>query len=326
MADGTKIEWTDATWQIVTGCSIESPGCTNCYAMKLAGTRLRNHPSRIGLTRPSAAGPVWTGEVRFNEQWLDQPLQWTRPRMIFVAAHGDLFHSAVPYDVLDKVFAVMALAGRHTFQVLTKRTTNALGYLRGLRTVDGKKRLEAAARSIGWTFKHEDMLLLHFPLRNVWIGTSVEDQRYADVRRESLRGIADMGWLTWVSYEPALGPVDWTGWEFIRWMVSGGESGAGARPAHPQWHRDTRDWCAEHGIAFLFKQHGDWAPPASRDDLRFLGDMMRAGKAVHLYGRGREEDGCFRKGDEHVLHVGKKAAGRLLDGVEHNGFPGSPAP
>ena len=109
MAETSSIEWTDATWQPITGCSVVSPGCTNCYAMGLAGTRLRNLPSRVGLTRPSKAGPVWTGEVHVNEAWLLEPLKWRRPRKIFVCAHGDLFHEAVPDEWIDRVFAVMAL-------------------------------------------------------------------------------------------------------------------------------------------------------------------------------------------------------------------------
>ncbi len=121
MSDNSKIEWTDATWNPVTGCSVLSPGCANCYAMGLAGTRLAQHPSRAGLTTASKAGPVWNGQVRFNEAWLTQPLTWKRPRMIFVCAHGDLFHENVPDEWIDRVFAVMALARHHTFQVLTKR-------------------------------------------------------------------------------------------------------------------------------------------------------------------------------------------------------------
>jgi protein gp37 len=121
MADNTKIEWTDATWNIITGCSVVSAGCKNCYAMKLAGTRLQHHPSRAGLTIDTKNGPVWNGEVRFNKQWLDQPMRWSTPRMIFVCAHGDLFHESVPDEWIDKVFGVMALAKQHTFQVLTKR-------------------------------------------------------------------------------------------------------------------------------------------------------------------------------------------------------------
>jgi len=128
MADGTHIEWTEATWNPITGCSVLSPGCTNCYAMQLAGTRLAKHPSRAGLTRESGGRPKWTGEVRFNEQWLDQPLRWKRPRMIFVCAHGDLFHESVPDAWIDRVFAVMALCPQHTFQVLTKRSARMREY------------------------------------------------------------------------------------------------------------------------------------------------------------------------------------------------------
>jgi protein gp37 len=122
MSDNSHIEWTDATWNPITGCSILSPGCTNCYAMGLAGTRLRHHPSRAGLTREVNGHHVWTGDVRLNEQWLTQPLQWSRPRMIFVCAHGDLFHESVPDEWIDRVFAVMALCPQHTFLVLTKRS------------------------------------------------------------------------------------------------------------------------------------------------------------------------------------------------------------
>ena len=129
MADHTKIEWTDATWNPITGCSIVDAGCTNCYAMHLAGTRLKHHPSRAGLTRETGGRPKWTGEVRCNREWLDQPLRWRRPRMIFVCAHGDLFHESVPDDWIDQVFAVMALAPQHTFQVLTKRADRMHRYM-----------------------------------------------------------------------------------------------------------------------------------------------------------------------------------------------------
>jgi len=129
MADNTKTEWTDATWNPITGCSVVSNGCKHCYAMKLAGTRLQHHPSRAGLTVDTKNGPVWNGEVRFNGLWLDQPLHWKRPRMVFVCAHADLFHEAVPDEWIDKVFAVMALASQHTFQVLTKRPERMLKYL-----------------------------------------------------------------------------------------------------------------------------------------------------------------------------------------------------
>src|SRR4051794_3676907 len=101
MADTTKIEWTDSTWNIITGCTVISPGCTNCYAMRLAGTRMKFTPSRKGLTDDSKAGPVWNGQVRFNEEWLTQPLTWKKPKRIFVCAHGDLFHDEVPDEWID---------------------------------------------------------------------------------------------------------------------------------------------------------------------------------------------------------------------------------
>jgi len=121
MADKTGIEWTEATWNPIAGCSIVSPGCTNCYAMREAGRWLRCEPKFAGLTQPSKAGPVWTGEVRLWEKALDQPLRWKTPRRIFVNSMSDLFHEAVPDEWIDRVFGVMAVCKHHRFQVLTKR-------------------------------------------------------------------------------------------------------------------------------------------------------------------------------------------------------------
>ena len=227
MADNSSIEWTDATWNPVTGCSLASPGCINCYAMRLAGTRLRNHPSRRGLTVDTKTGPVWTGEIRFNEQWLDQPRRWRRPRRIFVCAHGDLFAEGVTDLMIDRVLAVMSKCPHHIFQVLTKRPARMDDYL-------GDPGL--------------------WPLPNVWLGTSIEDQRRADERRPPMRRLADAGWLTWVSYEPALGPVDWSGWEFLSWLVAGGESGPRARHEDHAWYRATLEWCRQTDSAFFMKQ------------------------------------------------------------------------
>jgi protein gp37 len=193
MAENSKIEWTDATWNPITGCSVVSPGCTNCYAMRLAGTRLHQHPSRAGLTKDSKAGPVWTGEVRFNRQWLDQPLNWKRPRRIFVCAHGDLFHESVPDEWIDQVFAIMAAAHWHTFQVLTKRADRMAHYLRehgtpaAERWVQQSWRLSETApvlRRLGWSWAGEGM---PWPLPNVWLGVSAEDQKRADERIPHLK-------------------------------------------------------------------------------------------------------------------------------------------
>lgn len=282
MADNTKIEWTEATWNVVTGCSVISPGCTHCYAMRLAGTRLRNHPSRVGLTVDSKAGPVWNGKVRFNEGWLLQPLQWRRPRMIFVCAHGDLFHESVPDEWIDRVFAVMALAPQHTFQVLTKRAERMRDYF-GRSFEDQALRdafIEGAAQSIYAARSGEDpsaWLAIHMPLPNVWLGISAEDQRRADERIPHL--LATPAAVRWVSLEPLIGPLDLRsrGWvpnlgrpepPYLDWVVVGGESGPRARNMENAWAADLLDQCKRGGVSFFMKQMAEKAPIPDRLFIR----------------------------------------------------------
>jgi protein gp37 len=363
MADHTHIEWTDATWNPVTGCSVVSPGCANCYAMKLAGTRLRNHPSRAGLTQASKAGPVWNGQVRFNAQWLDQPLRWTRPRRIFVCAHGDLFHESVPDAWIDKVYAVMALAPQHSFQVLTKRSARMRAYLsdpeareriydlvcdrgvmEGLSVVLIAPGTDEALAPAG-----PRVFLGRWPLPNVWLGVSAEDQTRADQRIPDL--LATPAAVRFVSLEPLLGPVDLrqsiytdevgiTRRGYLRdaedpddyhywgpkldWVIVGGESGPDARPMHPAWARLARDDCAAAGVAFFFKQWGIWTP--GENVCRTTG---RVAVAVWDHDHWFQADENLAHGEGHVddepdlYRVGKTAAGRRLDGVEHNAMPGA---
>jgi protein gp37 len=348
MSDNTKIEWTEATWNPITGCSVTSPGCANCYAMRLAGTRLRDHPSRTGLTQDTKAGPVWTGKVRFNEQWLDQPLRWKRPRMIFVCAHGDLFHESVPDEWIDRVFAVMALCPQHTFQVLTKRSARMREYLShpfvlnrvAVAALDSKNWPE---RRQGTTFgsvangRREPATLQNiWPLPNVWLGVSVEDQQRADERVPDL--LATPAAVRWLSCEPLLGPVDLTrvrppnctwldaleGREHIGpavveavakidWIVAGGESGPGARPMHPEWARALRDQCAAAGVPFFFKQWGSWTPV---EDSAFTHWLSLEGRLTPA------EYALPAPTDYTMARVGKKAAGRLLDERTHDAMPG----
>jgi protein gp37 len=389
MADGTAIEWTDATWNPITGCAVVSPGCTNCYAMKLAGTRLRHHPSRAGLTRDTKAGPVWTGEVRFNEQWLLDPLRWTKPRRIFVCAHADLFGEDVPDEWIDRIFAVMALAPQHQFQVLTKRAERMRAwfspdrYRRHARAERIRKQMQIIRPGrIGG--------LPEWPLLNVWLGVSVEDQARADERIPHL--LATPAAVRWLSCEPLLGPVDLTRLNFGRdeaqarevycrsedavtaftswwngltgeftaceeegeatdlrphgaahidypagldWVVAGGESGPGARPMHPDWARSLRDQCAAAGVPFLFKQWGEWAPgdafglDADRPFSDKHGNVRDWMSRYVVARRGHADE----RGDRLRAHsftghatnlvyaVGKKRAGRMLDGVQHDGYP-----
>jgi len=317
MSDGSKIEWTDATWQPVTGCSVVSPGCTNCYAMRLAGTRLRDHPSRRGLTKMSKAGSVWTGEVRFNEQWLDQPLRWERPRKIFVCAHGDLFHENVPDEWIDRVFAVMALAHWHTFQVLTKRSAKMKSYMTDPKTPD--RVLEAMYAMRGTSGPRGERLWprdVEWPLPNVWAGTSCEEQPMADARIPHL--LATPAAVYFISAEPLLGPIilppGFLALGRRGWVIAGGESGRGARPSHPDWPRDLRDQCVPAGVPFHFKQHGEWI---GIPDLRRLPNGSGPGFGVY--------DHCQHDMTAEAVRVGKKAAGRLLDGRTWDEFPGAPA-
>lgn len=326
MADGSKIEWTDATWNPVTGCSVVSPGCTNCYAMRLAGTRLQHHPSRTGLTTMSKAGPVWNGQVRLNEEWLTQPLGWKKPRRIFVCAHGDLFHESVPDEWIDRVFAVMARAPQHTFQVLTKRSKRMREYFARR---DRHNEIELAAEIL-IPGKH---LLPNLPLPNVHLGVSTEDQQRADERIPDL--LATPAAVRFISAEPLLGVIDLTnilvdggrynalrgewmidiggpgggenhttrhGLPYLNQVIAGGESGRGARRMYPDLARVLRDQCAAAGVPFFFKQWGEWAP---YDRSAYLSSKLSSARAL----------------DNPMQRFGKARAGRLLDGVEHNGMP-----
>lgn len=371
MADGTKIEWTDATWNPITGCAVVSPGCTNCYAMKLAGTRLKNHESRKGLTKDTKAGPVWTGEVRLNRQWLDQPLRWTTPRMIFVCAHGDLFAEGVDQVWIDHVFAVMALAPQHAFQVLTKRPERMREYMLGMPSRRSFIAGYGALVRGGNLPDHYETAYeaIAKPLPNVWLGVSVEDQRRADERIPVL--LETPAAVRWISAEPLLGPVDLRNlrrynpkgapWidglrglvtrgaylarspdeccistsvtipgelPSLNWVVAGGECGPNARPMHPDWVRQLRDECAAAGVPFLFKQWGNWTDlsdiepkPVCAEERIFTARGELVGVGVDYGRKGMVDRDWRERGAAWVGRCSKSYAGRILDGVEHNGFP-----
>lgn len=355
MSDGSKIEWTDATWNPITGCSLVSEGCRNCYAAELAASRLRHHPSRAGLARRNADGVAkFTGEVRLNEEWLGQPLRWARPRRIFVCAHGDLFHESVPDEWIDGVFAIMALCPQHTFQVLTKRPERMRDYCSSDATLgrvislanswlqsDGKIDVQHKADGFGGIV-----------LPNVWLGTSVEDQATADARIPLL--LAMPAAKRFISAEPLLGAVDLTalspngiqmidalrgwsrapeysGWPRLDWVIVGGESGRNARPMHPDWVRSLRDQCAGAEVPFFFKQWGEWLPREPEHGPCWKSQNGKSEDHHTLFPDDIADDpkgwdsglSYLSDGNEHAAfqRVGKKAAGALLDGREHREMP-----
>lgn len=257
----TKIEWATDVWNPTTGCDRVTPGCDHCYAMTLA-PRLKAMGSAKYQTDgdPRTSGPGFG--VTEHPSALDQPLRWTRPRRVFVNSMSDLFHAEVSDEFIAEVFAVMALAPQHIFQVLTKRH----GRMRSLLNDDGFT--AAVGKAWGAMPLYGTRLPLTWPLPNVHLGVSVEDQKWADLRVPALLGTPAA--VRWISAEPLLGPVTfrWAAWQSVRganhldglrgldWMVVGGESGGGARPMVAEWARTLRDECAEADVPFLFKQAG----------------------------------------------------------------------
>jgi len=265
MADKTSISWTNATWNPVTGCTKVSSACKHCFAER-DWTRLAH--------LPAYAGRSFT-DVACHPERLDQPLRWKRPRMIFVNSMSDVFHEDVPDEFIDQIFAVMALCKQHTFQVLTKRPERMLAYL--TRLGKSAKLLDAAARTLGYTFEFQGIYLVSWPIPNVWLGVSVEDQETADARIPLL--LASPAAVRWISAEPLLGSINiekyllstydkashdvqmlpgLTRDDKLDWIVCGGESGARSRPMHLDWARSLRDQCDEFSTPFFFKQTGIW--------------------------------------------------------------------
>lgn len=236
MGSSSDIEWTDATWNPVAGCAILSPGCTNCYAMRMAARlNAMGQPKYTGLTRKSGRRHIWTGTVKLDWASLEVPKTWQKGRRIFVNSMSDLLHEDVPLAFVQAVFAVMQSTPRHVYQVLTKRA----------------ERLAALAPELTWP-------------KNVWMGVSVESADYVD-RIDFLR--ASGAGVKFLSLEPLLGPLpklDLTG---INWVIVGGESGPGARPVDPVWVREIRDQCVAGGVAFHFKQ---WGGPVKSKTGRVL--------------------------------------------------------
>jgi protein gp37 len=224
----TSIEWTDATWNPVAGCSIVTAGCSNCYAMQMAARLEAMDVEKYrGLTRMSGGRPVWVGKVRLDESALEIPTKWKRPRKIFVNSMSDLFHEAVPNDFIARVWQAMAATPQHTYQILTKRP-------------------ERMAAMVG----RDSRFAI---LSNVWLGTSVEDSQVLS-RLDHLRKTRSA--VRFVSFEPLIGSVRSADLTHIDWAIVGGESGPRARPMKEEWLSEVHGLCEEAGAAFFFKQWG----------------------------------------------------------------------
>ncbi len=227
MAGESDIEWTDATWNPVSGCRILSAGCTNCYAMRMAARlQAMDHPSYRGVVRRSGGRPKWTGRIHLNDGVLSAPMKWRKPRRIFVNSMSDLFQDGVARDFIARVWSTMEQCPQHTFQILTKRPGNMRALL--------------ADRA----FK---------VLPNVWLGTSVEDA-------EAARRIAHLretpAAVRFISFEPLVADVGRINLHDIHWAIVGGESGPGARLMKEEWVDNIRAQCRTQDVAFFFKQWG----------------------------------------------------------------------
>ncbi len=375
----TTIEWTDSTWNPVVGCTRVSEGCRNCYAERMSGRlaamaaadvkagrdpgakaayqRVVQHQVRV-LVRPSISNdfaesggvsvpvatedsvPVgrWSNEVAMVADALEIPFGWRKPRRVFVCSMGDLFHEKVPFDYIDEVFAVMALCQQHTFQVLTKRPDRMAEYLK-----------DASGRCVGDSGRcivrgtvlqpGTSLSRIKWPLLNVWLGTSVENQAAADVRIPEL--VKCPAAVRFLSCEPLLGPVDLSVWcnRAIQWVIAGGESGPGARPMHPGWARQIRDQCVGAEIPFFFKQWGEWigisqSVSTGEPVFQVLGDRKNKINEAPAWANGGtciDNSGkVFKVGADFtsatypvaLVHlVGKGKAGRILDGQVWDQFP-----
>lgn len=283
----TAIEWTEKTWNPTTGCDQVSPGCDNCYALTLA-KRLKG----MGAEKyqkdgnPQTSGPGFG--ITEHPDALMIPLSWRKPQKVFVNSMSDLFHKGVSDEFIAKVFAVMAATPRHTYQVLTKRH----GRMRSLLSSDAfRQQVQRRIASVG-NDPYVDRHWKAWPLPNVWLGVSVENQEWADIRVPAL--VETPAAVRFLSCEPLLGPVDVSRWlprplcdsceadmgapmcntcyadfksNHVGWVIAGGESGAGFRPVEQEWVRSLRDQCVTSGVPFLFKQWGGRTPKSGGREL-----------------------------------------------------------
>ncbi len=329
MAERTGIEWTDATWNPVRGCSRVSEGCRHCYAETVAARFSDEGAPFHGFADRARTGSKWTGRVEVIWEKLDDIIGWRKPRRIFVNSMSDLFHEALPDDEIAEIYSVMVAAVHlrgHTLQVLTKRSGRMAQLLNsaefwhqvnseaGMLVMTGTDPLNRRSDDARATLREYGP---GQPPPGIWLGVSVEDQAAADERAEHLR--ATPAAIRFLSCEPLLAPTR-PDLANIDWVICGGERGA--RPMHPDWARSLRNQCATEGVPFFFKQHGSWITFYDRDkddpDWRRPPRCDRPGERYVNLAGGHGFHG------ERVLamrRVSKRTAGDVLDGRQHHEFP-----
>lgn len=334
----SKIEWTNETNNPIVGCNKVSPGCDNCYALKMAVRNAHNHrlPDEIREAYFSVITQIngkwqWNGKTAFIKSALEKPLKWKKPRMIFVVSMGDLFHESVSFEDIDKIIAIIATCKQHTFQILTKRPERMKEYFNSVwqtRIIDHMR-----------TDKNKGVLLhtKNMALYNLWLGVTAENQEQANKRIPILLQIPAV--VHYVSIEPMLSNINLNnltedgidviralkgdafcpnmGWlpydSKLDWVICGGESGSKSRPMHPDWARSLRDQCKEAEVPFFFKQWGEWIP-----SYQFGERLKELSKKYPKCRIGKEH--TFKDGIS-MYNIRKKYTGRLLDGKEHNEMP-----
>jgi protein gp37 len=387
----TKIEWCTETWNPIAGCTKVSPGCDHCYAERMAN-RLANIALKddhhgeyfrvdgIGKYAMVTLDDKWNGKTFFDESQIVKPFRWKVPRKIFVISMGDLFHESVVFADIDQVITVIAMNPQHTFLVLTKRPDRMKRYFEN--RLDPWDYLKIHAYNLseylingkmpeGWMWDPQylddgeggydkDSELIWegaWPLKNLWLGVTAENQEYANKRIPILLQIPAI--KRFVSVEPMLGPIDFYepqmgnehyntlkgfgdisggnghfGGPKLDWVICGGESGPGARPLHPDWVRSIRDQCKEANVPFFFKQWGMYRPFEPTAQPPFYRDVASNveydGHGMNFYDQYSGEPGKWKGGqwiedletqDCIWLKVGKKVAGSKLEGKEYKEYP-----
>lgn len=333
----SKIEWTNETCNSIVGCNKVSPGCNNCYALPMAVRNAHNHrmPSEIREAYFSVITKIdgkwqWNGKTAFIKSALEKLLKWKKPRMIFVVSMGDLFHESVSFEWIKEVFDIICQTPQHTYQILTKRPERMLEFFKWWGSLIKERGFDSVPT------QSDNPLDYYSPLKNIWLGVTTENQEQANKRIPILLEIPAS--VRFVSIEPMLSKIDLTttvikksdnnikpdvslnalkgffgGAERnertkLDWVICGGESGSKARPMHPDWTRSLRDQCKDAKTPFFFKQWGELLP-----DCQSI-IFQRLNARLFQSPNNSDKKNTYYK-------IGKKKAGRLLDGKQHNEMP-----